>query len=108
MTLTLVTQSDHPAHYIANEMCWAHNAMLRGLNSLYLQAPNIKSSDAADFLFFAASWSEWVMHHHQVEEMLMFPAFESVSGVISGSLQHNIDQHHGFAKGLEALHTYAT
>jgi hemerythrin-like domain-containing protein len=89
-------------------MAWAHNAMLRGLNALYLQAANIPTTDAEDFLFFTASWSAWVMHHHLIEETIMFPSFESVQGVVPNSLQHNVEQHHSFAKGLEALHTYAT
>ncbi|KAF2188482.1 hypothetical protein K469DRAFT_748294 [Zopfia rhizophila CBS 207.26] len=100
--------SDHPAHYIANEMAFAHNAMLRGLNALYLQAPHIPVADASDFLFFTASWAAWVMHHHTIEESSMFPFFESVSGVTPDALQHNISQHHAFADGLAALHTYAT
>ncbi|KAF1957228.1 hypothetical protein CC80DRAFT_411683 [Byssothecium circinans] len=98
----------HPAHYIANEMVFAHNAMLRGLNAIYNQAPNIPSSDVADFLFFTASWTAWVKHHHIIEETTMFPSFEKVKGVKSGSLQHNAEQHHGFSDGLNTLYQYST
>jgi hypothetical protein len=89
-------------------MAFAHNAMLRGLNALYLQAPNISSNEVSDFLFFAASWSAWVLHHHTIEESYMFPAFQSVSGVTPGMLQDTIEQHYAFADGLEKLHKYST
>jgi hypothetical protein len=106
--ITNSPQSDHPAHYIANEMAYAHNAMIRGLNAIYLQAPHVPQECAEDFLFLISSWCTWVMHHHNMEESAMFPGFESVSGVIKGSLQGNIDQHHAFSDGLETLHRYAT
>jgi hemerythrin-like domain-containing protein len=87
-------------------MAFAHNAMLRGLNAIYLQAPHVPAKDAPDFLFFVASWSAWVIHHHGMEENTMFPLFESVHGV--QSLQHNVDQHHAFSAGLTTLREYAT
>ncbi|KAF2875988.1 hypothetical protein BDV95DRAFT_563147 [Massariosphaeria phaeospora] len=89
-------------------MAFAHNAMLRGLNALYIQAPHIPEEEVADFLFFAASWTAWVMHHHTMEETAMFPAFEAVAGVVLGSLQGNVEQHHAFADGLTAFSEYAT
>ncbi|KAF2474417.1 uncharacterized protein BDR25DRAFT_216438 [Lindgomyces ingoldianus] len=97
---------DHPAHYIANEVAFAHNAMLRGPNAIYLQAPHISATDISDFLFFVASWSAWVVHHYTIEEDKMFPLFESVSGV--KSLRQNVEQHHAFSGGLAELNKYAT
>ena len=89
-------------------MTWAHNAMLRGLNAIYLQAPHVQQGDAVDFLFFIASWSAWVLHHHIIEEKQMFPGFEAVPGVAPGSLSHNVEQHHEFSEGLSGLQKYAT
>lgn len=102
-------KSTHPAHYIANEMAFAHNAMLRGLNAIYLQAPNVPSNsvDASDFLFFVVAWSDWILHHHILEETQMFPGFEAVEGMKAGHLQDNVDQHHAFSEGLTALSEYA-
>jgi hemerythrin-like domain-containing protein len=88
-------------------MAFAHNAMLRGLNAIYLQAPHISPEDVPDFQFFIASWASWVLHHHTIEETKMFPAFELVRGVALGSLQNNVKQHHEFADGLSTLHNYA-
>jgi hypothetical protein len=100
-------KDDHPAHYIANEMAFAHNAMLRGLNAIYLQAPHVPAADAADFLFFVGAWCAWVLDHHVLEETRMFPGFAAVRGVRPGQLSHNVEQHHLFSGGLEALQAYA-
>jgi hemerythrin-like domain-containing protein len=89
-------------------MAFAHNAMLRGLNAIYLQAPHIPKADVSDFLFFVETWSHWIMHHHTLEEESMFPGFEATPGVKPGQLSHNVEQHHLFAAGLETLYKYAT
>jgi hemerythrin-like domain-containing protein len=107
-TLKHSKQNDHAAHFIANEMACAHNAMLRGLNAIYLQAPHIPKSEIPDFLLFVASYTAWVMHHHKLEEEKMFPCFQSVPEVKPGSLEVNIDQHHTFSERLASLNSYAT
>ncbi|KAI3327878.1 hypothetical protein HD806DRAFT_338545 [Xylariaceae sp. AK1471] len=99
--------NDHFAHYIANEMAFAHNAMLRGLNAIYLQAPHVPTTHASDFLFFVASWSSWILHHHDLEETQMFPGFEAIPGIKPGQLSQNLEQHQLFSHGLEALNKYA-
>lgn len=101
-------QSEHPALYIANEMAFAHNSMLRGLNSIYLQAPHVSDSqDISDFLFFVQAWAGWVLHHHDLEEEKMFPSFEKVIG-ISNFLEGNVKQHHSFQPALRELLEYST
>jgi hemerythrin-like domain-containing protein len=51
-----------------------HNALLRGLNSVYNQAPFISSiPDIADFMLYITSWADTVHHHHSLEESLFFP-----------------------------------
>ena len=88
-------------------MAFAHNAMLRGLNAIYLQAPQIPPADAADFLFFVGSWGDWVLHHHQLEETMMFPGFEQIPGIRPGQLRDNVEQHLTFSTGLKVLKEYA-
>lgn len=88
-------------------MAFAHNAMLRGINSIYLQAPHVhQPKDIADLLFLVKSWSTWVSHHHLLEETQMFPGFESVAGQ-KGLLDGNVEQHHSFEPGLKKLQSYA-
>lgn len=99
--------NEHSSVYIANEMAFAHNAMIRGINSIYNQAPYVhKAKDITDFLFFIRSWANWVGHHHNLEETLMFPSFEEVMGK-PGFLQANVDQHHAFEPGLKKLEAFA-
>jgi hemerythrin superfamily protein len=88
-------------------MAQAHNAMLRGINSIYLQAPNVKDpKDIADFLAFVNIWVKWISHHHMFEETRMFPGFEKVAAQ-PGLLEDNVNQHHAFTDGLAELKNYA-
>ncbi|KAL2800169.1 hypothetical protein BJX66DRAFT_350929 [Aspergillus keveii] len=99
--------TSHAAIHIANIMAHTHNAMLRGLNSIYLQANHITiQQDISDFLFFINAWATWVSHHHELEEETMFPGFERVLG-IEGLLQSNVDQHHTFQPALQELLVYS-
>ncbi|KAI0842491.1 hypothetical protein F5Y06DRAFT_128659 [Hypoxylon sp. FL0890] len=78
----------HPALHIANELACTHNAMLRGLNALYLQAPFVRQpADIADFLFLTRIWSGWVLDHHGLKESTMIPGFETALGLEPGSLE---------------------
>ncbi|KAI0393280.1 hypothetical protein F5Y17DRAFT_315159 [Xylariaceae sp. FL0594] len=82
------TQSvSHPALYIANDLAHIHNAMLRGLNAIYLQAPHVQlERDIADLLFLARAWSGWVLDHHERKEGVLLPSFEAVLGLAPGTL----------------------
>ncbi|KAI0012313.1 hypothetical protein F4779DRAFT_614761 [Xylariaceae sp. FL0662B] len=77
----------HPALHIANELAHTHNAMLRGLNAIFLQAPHVhQPTDISDILFLTQSWSAWVLDHHRAKETSMLPGFEGVLGLPPGSL----------------------
>lgn len=66
---------------MAVEMAHAHNLFLRGLNSIYLQAPNVHSpKDAQDLFIFCQAWILSLEHHHGVEEKRLFPGLETVTG----------------------------
>ncbi|KGO46285.1 hypothetical protein PEXP_098970 [Penicillium expansum] len=100
--------SKHAAIYIANEMACTHNCMIRGLNSIYLQAEHVqKPQDIEDFLFFIKSWANWVSDHHILEETQMFPGFEKVIGT-AGFLDTNVEQHHAFQPQLKTLQEYSS
>ncbi|KAI0479821.1 hypothetical protein F4859DRAFT_477482 [Xylaria cf. heliscus] len=80
-------QITHPALHIANEIAHIHNAMLRGLNAIYLQAPHVQQAkDIADLSFLVQSWSTWLLDHHSLKESTMLPGFEAVLGVPAGTL----------------------
>ncbi|KAI1091886.1 hypothetical protein F5B19DRAFT_245925 [Rostrohypoxylon terebratum] len=78
----------HPAHHIANEISQTHNAMLRGLNTIYLQAPFVRNHvDITDFLFLVRAWSGWVLDYHELKESTMIPGFETTLGMSRGVLR---------------------
>ncbi|KAF2651665.1 hypothetical protein K491DRAFT_85215 [Lophiostoma macrostomum CBS 122681] len=107
-TLAFSKDTSHAANYVATEMALAHNGMIRGLNSIYLQAPLIPSSDSAiirDFLTYCQCWCESMHHHHDSEEETFFPTIERISG-IEGLMAENIEQHRAFTPGFQALHEY--
>ncbi|RYC56968.1 hypothetical protein CHU98_g9242 [Xylaria longipes] len=80
-------QITHPALHIANEIAHIHNAMLRGLNAIYLQAPHVKQAqDIADLAFLTQSWSTWLLDHHDLKESTMLPGFEAALRVPARTL----------------------
>ena len=85
-------------------MSHAHNVLIRGLNSIYLQAPHVRSpQDIRDFLFFCLAWIKTVEHHHDTEENTLFPALENFTKQ-PGIMKGNTQQHQGF---LPELHNFA-
>jgi len=89
-------------------MALVHNSIIRGLNSIYLQAPNIKQEkDVADFLTYMFSWSLLVHMHHDSEESVLFPLLEKDIG-IQGFMDKNVEQHKAFGPGLTAFDAFVT
>ncbi|KAI1178662.1 hypothetical protein F4777DRAFT_81792 [Nemania sp. FL0916] len=79
--------TSHPALNIANELTLIHNAMIRGLNAIFLQASHVQQDqDVADLLFLTQSWSAWLLDHHRLKEHRMLPGFEAVLGAPAGTL----------------------
>lgn len=90
-------------------MALAHNGILRGLNSIYLQAtaiPREERNTTRDFLTYCQCWCESMHHHHDAEESTFFPDIESISGV-PGLMERNIEQHRAFTPGFERFQEYA-
>ncbi|OTB12373.1 hypothetical protein K445DRAFT_321105 [Daldinia sp. EC12] len=78
----------HPVQHIVKEVLNTHNAMLRGLNVLYLQAPFVRLPvDVADFCFLARVWASWVRDYHNHKEDVMIPKFEDALRLERGSLR---------------------
>ncbi|TVY23815.1 hypothetical protein LHYA1_G007581 [Lachnellula hyalina] len=98
----------HGAINAATEMCLVHNVLIRHLNCIYLQAPNVKlDKDIADFATFIHAWCVILEGHHHTEETLFFPWLEDYIG-IKDHMGKNIEQHHAFHPGLKELDDYAT
>lgn len=89
-------------------MTHVHNVITRGVNSFYLQAPNVRNpSDIKDFLHFVIVWGNLVDRHHETEEESIFPDLENFTGD-KGLMQHSVEQHHAFHSGLQTLKNYAS
>ncbi|KAF2430680.1 hypothetical protein EJ08DRAFT_216005 [Tothia fuscella] len=98
---------EHGSRMMAHEMTQLHNCILHVLNCVYNQAPHVTSpKDIKDLLHLVKLWHDELEHHHQTEEQCFFPAIERLSGE-KGVMEGNIDQHHRFEPGLEALKKYA-
>ncbi|KAI0206056.1 hypothetical protein F4808DRAFT_455544 [Astrocystis sublimbata] len=90
-------QITHSALYIANEIAHIHNAMLRGLNAIYLQAPYVhRPQDITDLSFLAQSWSTWLLDHHDLKEREILPGFEAVLGIPVGTLASTLTLPRGY------------
>jgi len=87
-------------------MSLAHNMYIRILNSIYLQAANVKEpTDAADFLFYCQVFAEGIHGHHQAEEEHFFPQIEEYTGQ-KGLMAANVAQHDAFEPGLLKFEEY--
>lgn len=92
----------------ASEMAIVHNCLIRGINAIYLQAPNVKlEKDITDFCTYIYSWSLTVHIHHDNEESVIFPLLEELVGV-QGLLDGNVEQHHAFGPGFKAFDDYVS
>ena len=84
---------------VSIEMANVHNVLLRGLNSIYHQAPFVNlPSDVIDFMLYITAWADTVHHHHSLEESLFFPKLEALAkeaGQVC-DMQGNVEQHHEF------------
>jgi len=80
--------------------------MIRGLNSIYAQALDpLTSSEKRAFAFYILCWCEYTHHHHEGEEVFLFPECERR---VPGSMVENKEQHAAFMDGLMAMEHYAT
>lgn len=58
-------------------MVLVHNAIIRALNAIYLQAPHVKEEDVKDFLGFCYCWytyidSEFHINNHTIVHNIEF------------------------------------
>lgn len=77
-TPTYLTQKTDIWTKGATHMALLHNAILRGLNSIYLQAPHVRPADYADFVGYSLAWHRLVKSHHDDEEAELFPRVEGL------------------------------
>ncbi|KJZ76998.1 hypothetical protein HIM_03319 [Hirsutella minnesotensis 3608] len=59
-------------------MALLHNSLIRGYNSICLQAPHVRDDDKADFLGYTKTWLRFIKSHHDDEEEVLFPELRSM------------------------------
>lgn len=62
----------------ASHMALLHNAIFRGYNSIYLQAPHVRDADKPDFVGYCLTWYKFVKSHHDDEEQSLFTKVEDL------------------------------
>lgn len=82
-------------------MCLLHNAILRGYNSVYLQAPHVQDADKADFISYCQTWYKFVKSHHDDEEAVLFTKVEDLLG--DKTVWDETHKEHGMS--FEPLHS---
>ena len=73
-------------------MALSHNVIIRGLNSIYRQAPHLKPDDHSDFIAYSKCWFQVLNAHHTSEETSLFPQIEAKTAE-KGVMEANIEQH---------------
>ncbi|KAF2643218.1 hypothetical protein P280DRAFT_467284 [Massarina eburnea CBS 473.64] len=89
----------------ATHMAHVHNAILRGYNSIYQQAPYVTDEDKSEFIGYAQSWFRFVKSHHDDEELELFPKMEEVIGT-KGIWDQTHKEHESFLTGLSRFNDY--
>ncbi|KAF1995980.1 hypothetical protein P154DRAFT_525931 [Amniculicola lignicola CBS 123094] len=89
----------------ATHMAHIHNTILRGYNSIYLQALHITLDDKVDFIGYSLSWFKFVKSHHDDEENELFPKVEEVLGK-KGIWDKTHKEHESFLGGLAQFGAY--
>ncbi|QSZ31187.1 hypothetical protein DSL72_000750 [Monilinia vaccinii-corymbosi] len=105
---SLEGEAESVASRNASEMALVHNILLRGLNCIYLQAPNVKeTSDIADFMQFCDAWSSILHSHHAAEETVYFKLLDEQSAR-DDVFTANHTEHERFLPGLFAFDLYVS
>ncbi|KAI5378639.1 hypothetical protein J4E82_002525 [Alternaria postmessia] len=89
----------------ATHMAHIHNAILRGYNTIYLQAPHVREVDKTAFVGYAQTWYRFIKSHHDDEEAELFPKVEDM--LRSKDIwKETHEEHESFLSGLASYNTY--
>ncbi|KAF8153175.1 hypothetical protein B0H34DRAFT_800411 [Crassisporium funariophilum] len=91
------------AEWFATEMSLAHNLIIRGINSIWINAPLVKPGDVVAFAGYTLACLKMIHEHHEGEEKVVFPRLQSKL-----DMGHNVEQHEAFHDHMVALEEYMT
>lgn len=88
-------------------MAHIHNAILRGYNSIYLQAEHVEQEDKPAFIGYALTWFRFVKSHHDDEEAELFPKVAEVLHCKDDDIWGDTHkEHESFLQGLGEYEKY--
>ncbi|KAK8143300.1 hypothetical protein G3M48_007454 [Beauveria asiatica] len=89
----------------ATHMALVHNALIRGFNSIYQQAPYIDGQLSHDFIQYSLTWASFVTsHHHDEEDNLFGKVSDLLDDKTVWAATHK--EHEAFIDGVVQFQTY--
>ncbi|KAM3428780.1 hypothetical protein MY4824_008631 [Beauveria thailandica] len=89
----------------ATHMALVHNALIRGFNSIYQQAPYIDEQLSHDFIQYSLTWASFVTsHHHDEEDNLFGKVSDLLDDKTVWAATHK--EHEAFIDGVVQFQTY--
>ncbi|KAF8902578.1 hypothetical protein CPB84DRAFT_1678772 [Gymnopilus junonius] len=92
---------DDPQNLFVVDMTLIHNAFIRGVNSIWRNAPLVKPADARSFAGYCLTLLEAIHGHHSGEEAFIFPFLATKL-----DMGHNLEQHEAFHGPIEEFKAY--
>lgn len=86
------------------DMAMIHNVFIRGVNSVYNNAPNVAPQDIPAFAGYCLVVIDAVRDHHEYEETFIFPVLDKRIPEVAG----NLEQHKSFHEGMDIFKQYMT
>ncbi|KAF5309285.1 hypothetical protein D9611_014659 [Ephemerocybe angulata] len=101
--------SEDFAEHIAGEMSMVHNIIIRSLNSIWVNAPNVgtkgrKDGSVAAFVGYSLVALHNIHEHHDTEEAIFFPVLKD-SG-LGEMVAENVEQHRVFHEAMAEFEAY--
>ncbi|KAF8902576.1 hypothetical protein CPB84DRAFT_1846226 [Gymnopilus junonius] len=89
------------AQWFSTELILMHNVVIRGLNSIWLNAPLVLRSDTKSFIGYGLACTSLIRAHHKTQEQVIFPRFQEKI-----DMRMNVVQHLTFETQLKNLEAY--
>ncbi|KAM3515826.1 hypothetical protein MY11210_000597 [Beauveria gryllotalpidicola] len=91
----------------ATHMALVHNALIRGFNSIYQQAPYIDEQLSHDFIQYALTWASFATSHHRDEEDNLFGKVSDLLDDDDKTIwAETRKEHESFIDGVAQFQTY--
>ena len=97
----LATIDEDFQNLFSADMTLVHNVIIRGINSIWRNAPLVKPGDAQAFAGYCLVCMDVIHVHHSGEEAFIFPFLQTKL-----DMGHNLEQHEAFHGPMEVFKAY--